>query len=100
MKGLGKNGRVLDKPKSPATPKSRGSDVLSRGSILSPTDIMCVTSPIASSRLLLRKQLIQSAFRRDSSVDSLKDQSPVDNQKKIPLSVENLSNFDEIKTGD
>ncbi|XP_052249870.1 uncharacterized protein LOC127857510 isoform X2 [Dreissena polymorpha] len=99
-KGLRENGQVSDTPTPPSTPKSRRSVVSSRDSLLSSPDKLCVTSPIASPRLLLRKQLIRSALSRDSSVDSLKDQSPVDNQKKIPLSVENLSKFDEIKTGD
>ncbi|KAH3708486.1 hypothetical protein DPMN_067938 [Dreissena polymorpha] len=99
-KGLRENGQVSDTPAPPSTPKSRRSVVSSHNSILSSPDKICVTSPIASPRLLLRKQLIQSALSRDSSFDSLKDQSPVHHQKKIPLSVENLSKFDEIKTGD
>ena len=94
------NGQVSDTPTPPSTPKSRRSLMSSRDSILSSPDKPFVSSPFASPRLLLRKQLIQSALSRDSSIDSLTDKSPLEGSKKLPLSVENLNKFDEIKTDD
>lgn len=90
------NGRTSDTPTPPSTPKSRRSQFSSRDSLLSSPDKAIITSPFASPRLLLRKQLIQSALSRDSSIDSLTDKSNGDN-KKVPLSVENLSKFEDIK---
>lgn len=87
------NGQVSDTPTPPSTPKSRRSIMSSRDSLLSSPD-----KPFASPRLLLRKQLIKSALSRDSSFDSLNDKSPLEGSNKLPLSVENLSKFDEIKT--
>lgn len=92
------NGQISDTPTPPSTPRSRRSLVSSRDSLLSSPDKPHVTSPFASPRLLLRKQLIQSALSRDSSIDSLNDKSPNDATRKLPLSVENLSKFDEIKS--
>lgn len=91
------NGQVSDTPTPPSTPKSRRSLMSSRDSILSSPDKPYVSSPFASPRLLLRKQLIKSALSRDSSFDSLNDKSPIEGSNKLPLSVENLNKFDEIK---
>lgn len=94
------NGEMSDTPTPPSTPKSRRSAFSSRESLLSSPDKTYVPSPFTSPRLLLRKQLIQSALSRDSSVESLTEKSAGDTAKKVPLSVENLNRFDEIKSKD
>lgn len=93
------NGQISDTPTPPSTPKSRRSAFSSRESLLSSPD-KTFTSPFTSPRLLLRKQLIQSALSRDSSIDSLTEKSTSETTKKVPLSVENLNKFDEIKSKD
>lgn len=91
------NGQTSETPTPPSTPKSRRSQLSSRDSLLSSPEKTYVTSPFASPRLLLRKQLMQSALSRDSSIDSLTEKSVGENGKKVPLSVENLNKFDDIK---
>ncbi|XP_045191228.2 uncharacterized protein LOC123548064 [Mercenaria mercenaria] len=93
------NGQVSETPTPPSTPKSRRSGFSSRESLLSSPD-KTFTSPFTSPRLLLRKQLIQSALSRDSSIDSLTDKSVGEPDKKVPLSVENLNRFDDLKSKD
>ncbi|XP_052773372.1 uncharacterized protein LOC128212129 [Mya arenaria] len=94
------NGEVSETPTPPSTPKSRRSIISSRDSLLSSPDKTFVSSPLASPRLLLRKQLVQSALSRDSSIDSLNDKVTVDCSKKLPLSRDNLNKFDEIKANE
>ena len=91
------NGQVSDTPTPPSTPKSRRSIISSRDSLLSSPDKTFVsTSPFASPRLLLRKQMQLSALGRDSSEDSLSEL----NVKQAELSVENVNRFAEIQSGD
>ncbi|KAL4232416.1 hypothetical protein ACF0H5_009984 [Mactra antiquata] len=92
------NGQISDTPTPPSTPKSRRSCYSSHDSLLTSPEKTSMTSPFTSPRLLLRKQLKQSALSRDSSVDSFTDKSL--DEPALPLSVENLNKFVEIKESD
>lgn len=89
------NGQISDTPTPPSTPKSRRSGFSSRDSLLMSPEKTGMTSPFMSPRLLLRKQLKQSALSRDSSTDSITEQSF--DEPRLPLSVDNLNKFEDIK---